>query len=386
MRKRTALAAGLSLALVLTGCGGSTSTSTTAASATDGTTASAETVAESTANSAAETTSSSSTQAAAASETTSGNAEYEWKLGTAYSDPATSTTFNAFGETVQKFCDLTNEYTGGKVHITPYYDSVLGGSQDLYDQVSTNEIQVFIGQPMSTIDSRYGITSIPNLFNDYDEVKEKFTDPDSPFYQLMDGVLQENGLTLAANNDSVFRVFYNSKKEVHVPEDLKGMTVRIYEDTICQTYWSGLCSASVIPFSELFMSLQTGVVDGCEHTQSFGPSQAYQVCKYCSDINWQWTWGGAYIINSEALQSLPEDLQTQVRKAAQDAAEDYNTTWADYDAQCEQAMVDLGMTYTHLTDEERQKWIDYGESLTDKFVQIIGEDFYNQAMEALGKS
>lgn len=314
-----------------------------------------------------------------------GAADYNWALGTIYSDPTTSTTYNAFGEATEKFCELVSEYTDGAVEVTPYYDSVLGGSADLYDQCSTDEIQVFFGQPMSTIDSRYGMTSIPGLFKDYDDVKAKFG-VGTDLFNLMDSVLQEDGLTLIGNNMSVFRVFYNSKKEVHVPEDLKGMTVRIYEDTICETYWSGLCSASVIPYSELFMSLQTGVVDGAEHTQSFGPQTGYQVTKYCSDINWQWTWGGATIVNSEALAELPEELQDAVKKAAADADAYYNEIWAGYDAECQSTMEAEGMTYTNLTDEERAEWTAYGESLSDQFVEIIGADFYNQAMDIISAS
>ena len=305
-------------------------------------------------------------------------ADYKWRLGTIYSDPTTSTTYNAFGESTQKFCELVAEYTDGAVEVTPFYDSVLGPSADLYDQCSTDEIQVFYGQPMSTIDPRYGITSIPGLFATYADVEKVFS-PGTEFFNLMDSVLNEDNMILLGSNNAVFRVFYNSKKDIHLPEDLKGLTVRIYEDKICQAYWSGLCAASVIPYSELFMSLQTGVVDGAEHTQSFGPSTGYQVCKYCSDINWQWTWGGALCVNADAFNELPEDLQEQVRKAAVDAAAFYNEIWADYDSKCKDTMEELGMTYTVLTDEEHAAWTEYGDSLTDQFIDIIGEDFFKEA-------
>ena len=268
------------------------------------------------------------------------------------------------------------------MEVTPYFDSVLGASADLYDQVSTNEIQAFYGQPMSTIDSRYGMTSVPGLFSTYEDVQKAFG-IGTELFNMMNEVLAEDNVTMIGNNEAVFRVFYNSKKEVHLPQDLEGMTVRIYEDTICEKYWSGLCAASVIPYSELFMSLQTGVVDGAEHTQSFGPSTGYQVCKYCSDINWQWTWGGAMIVNSDALAELPEDLQEAVKKAAADTDAFYNETWNQYDSECKAAMEEQGMTYTVLTDEEHQAWSEYGASLTDTFIEIIGEDFYNQAKAAI---
>jgi len=308
---------------------------------------------------------------------------YNWILGTIYTDPATNTTYNAFGEWVARFCELCAEYTNGRVNVTPYYASVLGGAPDMYDQCMTNEIQVYCNQPMSVSDSRYGFTSIPGVFKDYDDVEAKFCDPDGELFQLMNGVLEESGLTMLSNNISVFRVFYNNKQQVHVPADVKGLTVRIYEDKIVQAYWGGLCAATVIPYSETFMSLQTGVVDGVEHTMSSGPSQYYQVCHYCSDINWQWTWGGPIVVNKEAFEELPAELQEQVRKAALDAADFYNEIWRQYDAECADAMVELGMDYYRLTDDERAEWTEYARSLDSTFQELVGKDFYDQAVACL---
>lgn len=306
---------------------------------------------------------------------------YQWSLGTIYSDPATSTVYNAFGEWVEKFTQLVSEKTGGRVEITPYYNSVLGSANEMYEQARRNEIQVFCSQPMSTVDPRFGMMSIPGLFSDYDMVKALFTDPESELFQLMAGAVSDTGLTMLANNIGVFRVFYNSKHPVAAPDDVSDLTVRIYEDTICSEYWAGLCPAVSIPYSEMFMSLQTGVVDGAEHTMSAGPSQLYEVCGYCSDINWQWTWGGPVIVNSEAFNSLPEDLQQAVREAAVESCAFYDDLWVEYNAACEAEMSEVGIDYYKLSDAERAAWEDYARSLDSKFVEIVGEDFYNQAIE-----
>ncbi len=260
-QKTLALLLALAFAIaLLAGCGSSTSDSAGTASA-------------SPSASSGSTETASAASAAPAEEEDDGST-YDWILGTIYTDPATNTTYNAFGEWVAKFCELCDEYTDGRVVVTPYYSSVLGGAPDMYDQCTTNEIQVYCNQPMSVSDSRYGVTSIPGMFTDYDDVEAKFCDPDGEFYQLINGVLEENGLEMLSNNIAVFRVFYNNKLQVHVPSDVDGLTVRIYEDKIVEAYWSGLCAATVIPYSETFMSLQTGVVDGVEHTMSSGPSSS----------------------------------------------------------------------------------------------------------------
>lgn len=308
---------------------------------------------------------------------------YEWKLGTIYNNPESGNAYNAFGESVEELCRLVEEKTGGRVKITPYYDSLLGGSGELYDQLRDGELEVFYGQPMSTVDGRFGMFSIPYLFTDYDEVNRLMGSPDAPLFQLAAQVVDETGGHLVASNESVFRGIYNSKKEIVTPDDVDGLTIRIYEDSLVQAFWGKLCSANIIPYSETFMALQTGIVDGVEHTPSAGATSYYEVCSHYTDINWQWTWGGPIIVSKDAWASLPEDLQQQVEEACWEMCQWYNTTWDQYEGEAVDAMAEKGIAVRHLTDAERQVWVDKAATMESDFEAIIGADFYNQCMDVI---
>jgi TRAP-type C4-dicarboxylate transport system substrate-binding protein len=130
----------------------------------------------------------------------------------------------------------------------------------------------------------------------------------------------------------------------------------------------------------MFMALQTGVVDGAEHTMSAGVSSLYEVTSYCSDINWQWTWGGPIIVNTDAFNQLPADLQAAVREAAVEACVFYDDLWADYNIACEEGMEGVGISYYNLIDDERQARTDYARSLDEKLAGIVGQSFYDQAI------
>lgn len=308
---------------------------------------------------------------------------YEWSLGTIYADPVSSTTYNAFGEWVDKFCTLVEEETDGQVIITPYYNSVLGSSTELYEQMRRNEIQMFIGQPMSTIDTRFGMWSVPGLFTDYDMVKELWGNEDAELFQLASEAVADNGGVLLSSNNSVFRGIYNNKHVIAGPSDMSDLKIRIYEDTICQMYWGGLCSANIIPYAEMFMSIQTGIVDGTEHTISTGVASLYEVCNYYSDINWQWTWGGAAIVNTEAYNALPSDLQALVSKAAWESADFYNELWGEYNIACESALEEVGISYYHVTEEDRAAWNEYARSLDAELRETVGADYWDRTMAVL---
>jgi TRAP-type C4-dicarboxylate transport system substrate-binding protein len=77
-------------------------------------------------------------------------------------------------------------------------------------------------------------------------------------------------------------------------------------------------------------------------------------------------------------------LQEQVRQAAIDAATFYNEIWRQYDSECADSMIELGMDYYSLTDDERQEWTDYAQTLESTFREMVGADFFDQATALLG--
>ncbi|MDR3294394.1 MAG: TRAP transporter substrate-binding protein [Clostridiales Family XIII bacterium] len=310
---------------------------------------------------------------------------FDWVLGTSYNDPVARPNYNNFGDTVNWFCELVDEKTNGQVTVTPYYNSLLGTQPELFQQLRENEIQVFIGQPMSTVDSRFGFWSLPGLFSTYDEVAAKFTSPDSELYQLADSIMQEKNVSLIGNSVGVLRWYFNTKKEIQVPADMKGLTTRVYEDTICQTYFSGLCSAVIVPAADLLMSLQTGIIDGTDHTAAYAVSNLYESCKFAADINWQWTWGGAVVANNDALNSLPDDLRQAVTEAAQEVSERYNAAYPETEKNAAEELTNKGVNVYKLTNSDREAWEEYADSLTSAMRNAIGADFYDEALAIVEK-
>jgi TRAP-type C4-dicarboxylate transport system substrate-binding protein len=305
---------------------------------------------------------------------------FEWTLGTSYNNPVGRPDYNNFGDTVTWFCDLVSEKTNGQVIVTPYFDSLLGSQPELYQQLRENEIQVFIGQPMSTIDSRFGFWSVPGIFSTFDDVESKFSNPDSELYQLADSIMQEQGVSMIGNSIGVMRWYFNSKKEIKVPSDMKGLTTRIYEDKICQTYFEGLCSAVIVPAADTIMALQTGVVDGIDHTPAYAVSNLYEVTKFGTDINWQWTWGGAIAANNDALNELPDDLKESVIEAAREASAKYNTAYRETEKRAKTDLANKGVSVYILTDSDRAEWEAYADSLQANMREIVGADFFDKAM------
>ena len=200
---------------------------------------------------------------------------YKWKMGSIYNDPVSRPNFNAFGESMKKFVDLVKERSGGRIVITPYYSSVLGASDELFEQLRRGDLEVFYGQPMATVDKRFGAFSIPYIFPDYNTVDKLIANKDAPLFKLAQSWIAQNNAYLVASGASVFRGFFNTKHRVATVSDIRDLKVRIYEDPVVNLFWKNLCNATSMAYSEVYTALQVRTVDGLEFSDTSILSSKY---------------------------------------------------------------------------------------------------------------
>jgi tripartite ATP-independent transporter DctP family solute receptor len=132
----------------------------------------------------------------------------------------------------------------------------------------------------NNFNKRIGVLDLPFLWRDYDH-----------FHKVTDG---EVGKILAAEHEKIgikilgwqdswgFRNVITSKKEVKSAADLKGLKIRTIQTP---TYVAALnamgAAATPMAFGEVYTALQTGVLDGFEHSSAITYSNKfYEVSKY----------------------------------------------------------------------------------------------------------
>ena len=84
--------------------------------------------------------------------------------------------------------------------------------------------------------------------------------------------------------DNGIRHITNSKKPINTPADLQGLTIRTPADPMTIDIFQTLGAATEqIAFSELYVALQQGVVDGQENPlANIASSKIYEVNKFIS--------------------------------------------------------------------------------------------------------
>jgi TRAP-type mannitol/chloroaromatic compound transport system substrate-binding protein len=166
-----------------------------------------------------------------------------------------------------------------------------------------------------------------------------------------------------------------SNKPVETLEDLKGMKIRmaglIQSELITQLGATPVTLAT----QEIYEALQRGVIDASEYSSPYSDevTKMYEVTKYWLTPGWHQT-SSVYgsMINQEAWESLPEDLQNVIEKASKITQTQNSAEYAYKDAEAAQRMVnEYGIETTALSEDEIERLRDMTNAIVEK---LAGEN------------
>src|SRR3546814_802973 len=138
-------------------------------------------------------------------------------------------------------------------------------------------------------------------------------------------IAQKQGYDIIAVWENGFRQITNSKRPIKEPEDLKGIKLRVpkgvWRVRMFQAYGA---TPSPMALSEVFVALQTGVMDGQENPLAqIYPSRFQEVQKYLSMSGHVYT--PAYVTAGRSWAKLPPDVQKIVKDTAVEGSEEHTS-------------------------------------------------------------
>jgi tripartite ATP-independent transporter DctP family solute receptor len=234
-------------------------------------------------------------------------AEFSYKFGSSapMEHPAMAHT--------QIAADRIKQATNGRMEITIYPNSQLGGDTAMIPQTISGAIQMY-NLPVDLLAPRNpvcGITGVGFAFPDYDHVWPAM---DGDLGKMLRGVAEGIGLyCLDKGWDHGFRQVTTRNKPIATPDDLHGFKIRLPVAPFLVSLFRHLgASPTTLNFSEVYSALQTGIVDGQENPLVLiDTAKLYEVQKYCSITNHVWA-GFHTAFNVAAWKKLPQDVQETV--------------------------------------------------------------------------
>lgn len=225
------------------------------------------------------------------------------------------------GEMAHVFADYVNEASGGRITVEIFPNSSLGSEQEMVEMVKTGSMDFTIPgvTAMSNVDGNFGAYGLPFLVDTYDEAHALL---DGDFGKALKDIAQNNGYKIVAWGDLGTVQITNNVRPINSVEDMKGINMRCTNEEVSLKTMDALgCATTTLAFSELYLGLSQGVVDG-----QFNPIDAiYQnsfteVQDYLAIVN-MYTYGIALVMSNDKFESYDAETQQILMDGAAKAQE-----------------------------------------------------------------
>lgn len=264
------------------------------------------------------------------------------------------------------FVPMIEENSGGSLTAEVFHSGTLGNEADLWDGVRNGTIEsVLIGTGMNQEYSQVLISDWPFLYEDLDHAQSVWTGDiaDQESLAFAEAFPGTEVLGWGPNSARTF----SSKKPLTSVDDFAGQKFRMPSNPIHIGLAENLgASAQVIPLSDLFTSLETGVVDGQDNGMVTIVSEGfYEVQDYVLETN-HIIATLPFIMNESFMSSLTDEEQQIIRDAGKATI---IAGWEDYIASVDEDRAFLeenGVTVTQITPEDREAMIELIQPLLDE--------------------
>ena len=209
--------------------------------------------------------------------------------------------------------------SNGAINMVFHGGTLLNKELEIMDAVKSGNVA--IGCPSgaaSTVFPEMGVFLTPYLVRDYAHAYAMFNGPIGK--DLDDTFQKKYKLKVLYFFDYGFRHFWNSKRPINTPADLKGLKIRVQQGKVFADTVNGLGASAVpMPFGEVIPAAQQGVIDGGDlPVVNINALKIYEVSKYTS-LTYHNYGPSVIVMNLDIWKGLPPDQQKLVLDVAMEA-------------------------------------------------------------------
>ncbi len=190
---------------------------------------------------------------------------YNWRMAQAVSDPD-----NVRPRTANRFIDNVTKASNGRIKITGYWGDQLGDWTVMNELVSKGSLEISMEGRFPGLDQKLNAEFMTSLFTDWDSAAKAFKEPGGWLNKVMAPLdAGVNMKLLAVLNPGFVGVGMKQGKVPSIAsvdawlKDAGNIKIRCEPSKIMEKYSEAMgFKVQVIPYSELYTALQTGVVEG----------------------------------------------------------------------------------------------------------------------------
>ena len=286
---------------------------------------------------------------------------------------------------MKKFAEAVTAKSGGKIKVTLFLNSALGGDQAVVSAIKggTVEMSVMNSGILASEAKELALFDFPFLF-----ANEKESDAivDGPVGKKMHALLQEKGLVGLSYWELGYRHMTNSKRPLNKVEDIDGLKLRVIPNPINVDWVKALgANPTPLPFPEVYGALEQKAIDGQENPIAvIAANKFWEVQKYVALTNHQYN--PQSVIFSKKVW---DTLSPAEKKIIDDSSDEATKFQREQSRAAVAANVELlrknGMTITQFSPAEVTKLRDKMKPVIAKYTASVGEATVNEVLAELAK-
>lgn len=229
---------------------------------------------------------------------------------------------------------LLKKRSNGRIEIKVYTDSSLGAEPSVIEMLRMGALDMarLSTASVADVDDELGVFVLPYLFRD-DNHKWKVLNGPTGF-RILDG-MAHYGIVGLSFQEAGYRSFYNNKRSIYEPQDLKGLKMRVLPSRLLIKLIEFYGATPVpINYNEVFSALRAGVIDGAENNiPSYVSSNHYKVAKYYS-LDRHNSIPEVLIISQKKWFQLSPADRKMIQSAARESVDYQRRLWANFELEC----------------------------------------------------
>jgi TRAP-type C4-dicarboxylate transport system substrate-binding protein len=278
--------------------------------------------------------------------------------------------------------DKVWERSNGRLFVDYRPLAQLGGEKDVISKLKLGAVQGMLCSSVAAanVAPQLGVVNLPFVVDTFDKL-EKFRNDEKLFGEFSKSTLPQ-GLMVA---DIVNYGTYGWATTVPVGslKDAGNVNFRIAEAPVnADIYKAWGLKFTVMPWPDVPQALQTGVIDGLDHTAIVcNLTKKFEIAKNFTEVNYA---QGLFIhlVNKRWFDKLPADLQKILMEVIEEeSTKTRQETREQQDAQIAAAKAN-GVKFFPLSPEDKQTLIQKTGPVYEKWGERIGKDYLN-AMRSL---
>lgn len=269
-----------------------------------------------------------------------------------------------------RFSELVAEKTEGRVKIDVGGSAQFGEDAEALTNMRLGTLAFSANSQGTTsaVVPEIAVLGLPFLFENLPQAWEVM---DGPVGEKLAAAADAQGLVILAFWDNGIRQTSNNTRPIEKPADLAGLKIRTPPDPITIDIFNALgANPTPLAFSELYIALQQGVVDGQENPLiNIYSSKLFEVQKYISLTNHKYE--STLLVASKIIFDTftPED-QAAIREAALEAGKFNRERSQSDEAKLRATLEEAGVVFNEV---ESQAFVDATKPVYDKWRETYPE-------------